>query len=68
MSRPEPVHEISLEHDGVTHNGVWWLAEGGRTVYVRSGDHQKCTWVRDRVGAESLARLLLSEIARGMLP
>ena len=64
MPRPEAVHEISLVHCGATHTGVWWLAEDGWTIYVRSGEHQKCTSVRDRESAESTARLLLSEIAR----
>jgi hypothetical protein len=66
MTGPVPVRDISIVVDGVEHHGSWF-AYGG-TIFVRSPLGEKTTWVHASSHADSLARLLLGEMVRGMWP
>jgi hypothetical protein len=66
MRGPRPVLDISVTIDGVEHHGTWFVQDG--SIYVRSPLGSKTTWVHESTNAESLAGLLLVEMASGVWP
>ena len=63
MVRSSPVRKITTEIDGVTHDGTYYTH--GSMVYVQYGAGRKETQIGGSP-AEAIARLLLSEMVRGV--
>jgi hypothetical protein len=61
---PRPVVDITIEVDGVKHHGDYFVYDDA--IFVRSPLGAKC--IPESSGAASLAKLLLSEIVRGIWP
>jgi hypothetical protein len=61
MVRSSPVRNITVTIDGVTHSGKYYTH--GPMLYVHHENGRKATQIGDSA-ADTLARLLLSELVR----